>query len=125
MIVDYDYYVNNWGGRWDGTEPELDRIIDVAEHIINNAAMNRLSNLSDYPESVQIDVKKAICSQTDYIIANGGMDYFTSDEFKSMTLGNFSYSVSDNSNGNGSKSTAICCVAETYLLSSGLMYRGL
>lgn len=126
MLVTADFYINAWGGQWDGTESELEKLIDLSEHVVDNAIMGRISTITDYPESIQYDVKKAVCSQIDYVIANGGMDCFTSDEFSSVSLGNFSYSTGGNSSSstNGSADT-LCSAAGTYLRMTGLMYRGL
>ena len=109
-------------GAVSGTEQNL----DLAEHVVDNAIMGRLSTITDYPESIQYDVKKAVCSQIDYVIANGGMDCFTSDNFNSVSLGNFSYSTGGSSaDGTNGSADTLCSAAGTYLRMTGLLYRGL
>lgn len=119
MIVDDYYYLNSWGGQWDGSEEHLNKLIDLAEQIVYIATFGKTDNIAEFPDQIQERIKKAICCQTDYIIANGGFDYFTSDNLETVSLGSFSYSTD-----NKGSTADLCSAALNYLQITGLLYRG-
>jgi hypothetical protein len=94
-----------------------------AKDIINAATGWQIGNVADLPQPVKELVEKAISAQTDFINANGGLDYFT-DNTNSMSLGSFSYTrVNSGAEAAGRTQPLLCRQAEMYLEQTGLMNR--
>lgn len=119
-MITADYYINEWGGTFDGSERELETLLSRASDVIDNAIYLSGKSVADSSDS---RVLKAICAQADYIISCGGIDCMNENGGGSVTLGKFSYS-----DGGGGSSSALPCFlceqAETYLLPTGLLYKG-
>lgn len=119
-MVTADYYINEWGGTFDGTERELQTLVSRAVDVINNAIC--LSGKT-VEESSDNRVFKAVCAQADYIISCGGIEYMNESGGGSVSLGKFSYS--EGSGGGSSVSAcSLCEQAREYLIPTGLLYKG-
>lgn len=118
-MITADYYLNEWGGTFEGTERELEMLLSRASDVIDNAIYLSGKSVADSSDS---RVLKAICAQADYIIFCGGLECMN-ESGGSVTLGKFSYSEC----GGGSSSVSACSLceqAEAYLLPTGLLYKG-
>lgn len=119
-MVTADYYINEWGGRADGTERELKTLVSRAVDVIDNAIYLSGKTVA---ESTDSRVFKAVCAQADYILSCGGIDCMNENGGGSVSLGKFSYSEGS---GGGSSASActLCEQAREYLIPTGLLYKG-
>lgn len=105
----------------DITAEELERILDIAQNVIDEAVCGRLKNFDSFPENIQEKVVKAICAQTDFILTNFGADISDTTPV-SASIGSFSYTISDKSK--DITPATLNYVARLYLQTTGLLYRG-
>ena len=75
-----------------------------------------------YPLRIQGFIKKAICAQTQYLDANGGIDALADSDFASMGLGKFNYSGNP---GTSAGEVQYSPLVFSYLFPTGLLYRGI
>ncbi len=116
-IVDKDYYRNTFKGK-DAIDAELDKALSRAQDMVEMSTIFDLSTYSELPE-----LKKAICSQAEYMIINGGVEQVTyNDEIiKSVSTEGFSYTVEKNKN----KTGKLCEIASGYMRMAGLLGRSI
>lgn len=119
-----DFYKNDWHGSFDGTDEELTQLLSRAADIVDNAICMSGYTVSTASEIYGERVKKAVCAQTDYIISLGGAESLTEGSYSSVSLGKFSYSGSSSGDSESSSAASLCELAESYLLPTGLLYRG-
>lgn len=105
----------------DITAEELERILDIAQNVVDEAVCGRLKNFDSFPENIQEKVVKAICAQTDFILTNFGADISDTTPV-SASIGSFSYTISDKSK--DITPATLNYVARLYLQTTGLLYRG-
>lgn len=122
MLVTAERYRKHNPNPGTQSETELDTVLDVAEQTIRCHTCGRLRDFDDFPEERQELIRKAICFQADYLLANGGTDFLSGTVPESATIGSFSYSIGGDQSG-GSE-LKLCGAARTYLMSAGLLYRG-
>lgn len=122
-MVDFEYYTDTWGGSFSGTDGEFNALLSRSIDVVDNAIFLTGVTVATVPTIWQDRVYKAVCSQIDYIDSNGGVDSMTDGSYGSVSLGKFSYSADTTGGANGS-ATKLCDMATSYLLPTGLLYRG-
>lgn len=122
-MIDYEYYTGTWGGSFSGTEGEFNALLSRAIDVVDNTIFLTGVTVATVSTTWQDRVYKAVCSQIDYIDSNGGADGMTDGSYGSVSLGKFSYSADTTGGANGS-ATKLCDMATSYLLPTGLLYRG-
>lgn len=123
-MIDYEYYTDTWGGSFSGTEGEFNALLSRAVDVVDNAIFLTSVTVATVSTTWQDRVYKAVCSQIDYIDSNGGVSSMTDNSYGSVSLGKFSYSA-DTTGSASSNATKLCDMATSYLLPTGLLYRGI
>ena len=120
------FYRQKWDGGFSGTEMELKTLLSRAADVVNNAIYLSGRTVESVPCKLRDVVYKAVCAQADYIDSVGGIDCMNDSGGGSVSLGNFSYSDRGSASGGSSEDRAcrLCSQAETYLLPTGLLYKG-
>lgn len=121
-----EFYRQKWDGGFSGTEKELETLLSRAADVVNNAIYLSGEEVESVPDELQDRVFKAICAQADYIDSVGGIDCMNESGGGSVSLGSFSYSDRGSASSSSSEDRAcqLCSQAETYLLPTGLLYKG-
>lgn len=122
MLVTAERYRKHNPNPGTQSETELELVLDVAEQTIRCQTCGKLDHFDSFPAEQQELIRKAICFQADYLLANGGTDFLNDTVPESATVGSFSYSLGGDQSG-GSE-LRLCGTARTYLMSAGLLYRG-
>lgn len=99
----------------------LERVLDIAHHVIDENTFGRLKAFDNFPENIQERLKKAVCAQTDFILANFGADVCSAVP-ESASIGSFSYTMS--AKDKDITPATLNYVARLYLHTTGLLYRG-
>lgn len=121
--VTYDYYNSVFSGE-SVDNADFPGLLSRASEIVEEMCMYRISetNFQSLSSDVQDRVKKAICSQIEYLDANGGGDLDMGNDFQSAGLGKFSYTKA--SSADGTSQSLYSPRALRYLFPTGLLYRG-
>ena len=123
MAVTAEFYRDKWHGGFGGyvgSDEELNVLLSRASDIVNNAVFLSGFTVDTVPSQLDEQVKKAVCAQADYIDSSGGVEAMGESVATSVSLGGFSYSGSDG----GASACTLCRQAESYLLPTGLLCRG-
>lgn len=123
MLVTAETYRKHNPNPGTQSETELELVLDVAEQTTRCQTCGRLDHFDSFPAEQQELIRKAICFQVDYLLANGGTDFLNDTVPKSATVGSFSYTIGGG-NQDGGAELKLCGAARTYLISAGLLYRG-
>lgn len=115
------YLEHNPGAAEEYTAAELEKVIEAAELVVENASSGRTRELDSFPADVREKVIKAICAQTDFILNNFGADMAEAIP-ESASVGSFSYSTGGS--GKDISPATLNHIAKLYLSSAGLLYRG-
>lgn len=121
MLITVQEYLKHNPDLGAETEAEIASVLDISEQVIYNHTMGRSGRYADLPVDVQERVRKAILYQADYIFANGGKEFVDGTIPESATVGSFSYSLGGT---DCAVEIALCNASLSYLLPTGLMYRG-
>ena len=89
-LVDESYYRNVYKGA--EVYDDLPTLLDRASDIVRQHTLYRLEDVDGLPFFMQENVKKAVCSQAEFIDQNGGLDGFCSGTAASFSIGKFSMS---------------------------------
>lgn len=116
-----EFYKTQWKGTFDGTDEELSLLLSRSCDIVDNAISFSGFTVRSVPEEFQTRVYKAVCSQADFITANGGIESLTESGYSSVSLGRFSYSADTSAENNPHR---LCPLAYAYLAPTGFLYRG-
>lgn len=116
-----EYYKTAWGGAWSNDTPAL---LERSRLLVDNAVFMSGVNISTAPESVRNAFYSAVCAQTDYIMAAGGIDALSETGGASFSLGKFSYSESAGVSSGSAAYTKLCPQARAFLAPTGLLYKG-
>ena len=116
-----EFYKNIWKGNFDGSDEELEKLLSVSSDIIGNEIFLSGHTIDEIPDIFSDSVKKAICSQADFINNNGGVDAVSCNQIQSATVGKFSYTSSSEK----CNLSDLCNQAVSYLIPTGLLYRGI
>lgn len=120
-LVDESYYRDVYKGA--EVDDDLGVLLDRASDIVRQHTLYRLDDISALPFFMQDNVKKAVCSQAEFIDANGGLDMFAGGGAASFSIGKFSMSGNASVNGRD-RSPAASPLMQSYLEAVGLLYRG-
>lgn len=85
-IVSTEYYLDVYLGR-DGSNLEV--LLKRSEEMIDYASKGAVMRHSQLSEAAEGYLKNAICAQTEFILANGGMDYIDESGSQWATVGHF------------------------------------
>lgn len=120
--MDYaEYYNEVWHGCFEGSAEDFSVLLKRACDIVSNAIFLSGYTADTVPEIFRKNVLDAVCSQIDFIDINGGADALASERIQSASIGKFSYTA-----GNSDSSiSALCPLAFSYLIPTGLLYRGI
>ena len=124
-MIDFEYYTDTWGGSFSGTEGEFNTLLSRAIDVVDNTIFLTGVTVATVSTTWQDRVYKAVCSQIDYIDSNGGVSSMTDGSYGSVSLGKFSYSADTTGGANGGSSNTLCNMATSYLIPTGLLYRGI
>jgi hypothetical protein len=111
------------------TDAEFGELGERASDVIDIITFNRIilaGGLSTYEAATQAAVKKAVCAQVQYMQANGGIDTvigMSGSDIQSCSVGKFSYTRRQSGQAVGG--IPVSPLIQTYLLTTGLLYRGL
>ena len=124
--VDYTFYRDTFQGRAADEAAFLECEIRACE-TIDNKTMYQVAQrgLSYYSAFAQDLIKKAVCAQIDYIVANGGVDSIDEQTGGSVSLGKFSYNTPNASQSTQTLSNTLCSSSINFLAPTGLLYRGI
>jgi len=100
--------------------PEVDRLLEDAEDLINYAIMGRYD--ADIPEYVTA-VKKAVCAQVEYWMQVGDDSDIANDMPQSFTIGSFSMTMGANKGTASGGMPPLAPRARRYLAYVGLLSR--
>ncbi len=116
------FYDNEFHGESVDVD-DFPSLLDRACEIIEEQTMYRLNEQTYVTmcEDMQKRIQKAICSQIEYIDANGGSEFDNDTGLASAGLGKFNYSASTSSGGSIPRCSAR---ALRILAPTGLLYRG-
>ena len=109
-----------WKGNFDGSDKELEKLLSVSSDIISNEIFLSGYTIEEIPDIFSDSVKKAICSQADFISNNGGIEALNN-HIQSVTVGKFSCTASSET----FNLSDLCNQAVSYLIPTGLLYRGI
>lgn len=115
-----EFYKNIWKGNFDGSDKELEKLLSVSSDIISNEIFLSGYTIEEIPDIFSDSVKKAICSQADFISNNGGIEALNN-HIQSVTVGKFSCTASFET----FNLSDLCNQAVSYLIPTGLLYRGI
>jgi len=124
MLITVQEYLKHNPDPGTESEAEVVSVLEISEQVIFSHTMGRSGNYDSYPANVQERIRKAVCYQADYIFANGGRSFIDGTIPESATVGSFSYSLGGSEKSGSAAEIALCNVSLTYLLPTGLMYRG-
>lgn len=120
-----EFYLNEWGGNFNGDADALNLCISRAVDVIDNAIYLTGLTVETMPEKIIPPVYKAVCAQVDYIEYNGGVAAMNDNgDMSNVSLGKFSYSEGTQGNSSAKSSYELCEQAASYLRPIGLLYRG-
>lgn len=110
-------------------DDEFDELAERASDVIDIITLNKIilaGGLSVYDDDTQAAIKKAVCAQMQYMHANGGIDAVlgaSGSDIQSGSVGKFSYTRRQNGQVVGG--IPVSPLVQEYLLTTGLLYRGL
>lgn len=119
-----NFYRTVWRGSFEGGDNELETLLSRAEDVVNNAIYLSGEEAESVSEAYKIKVFKAVCAQADYIDSVGGIESMSESTGGSVSLGNFSYTESGSGSSSDKMGCTLCKQAESYLMSAGLLYKG-
>lgn len=121
-----NFYRTVWKGGFDGDDTELEALLSRSADTVNNMIYLNGEEVESVSEACKTKVFKAVCAQADYIDSCGGVEAMNESAGGSVSLGKFSYSTgTGNASGsNDSMGCKLCRQAEGYLMSAGLLYKG-
>ena len=121
-LVDKVFYTEIYKGA--EVDDDLDVLLDRASDIVRQHTLYCLDNIEIFPESIQENIKKAVCAQAEFIGSCGGLESLNSNNIQGFSIGNFSMTGGGkNSSGNSSPASAAPMMI-SYLESAGMLYRG-
>ena len=121
-----DFYRTEWRGSFEGEDNDLETLLSRAADVVNNAIYLSGEEVESVSEAYKIKVYKAVCAQGDYIDSCGGVESMNESTGGSVSLGKFSYSTGTGGTSVGAENMGckLCEQAEGYLMSAGLLYKG-
>lgn len=125
-IVDFTYYTQTYMGT-EADQTSFPALNAHASRVI--ASMTRWQvnedNISSFPSLTQTLYKLAICSQIDFLAANGIESITGGEESVGFSVGKVRVDGKAKSGAGGAMSASISPAAVSYLEQTGLMYPGI
>lgn len=120
VIIDKTYYRENKISL-DTTDEILDNTIKVAEKNIQLMVNQSLNSIT-----VNMYLKEAVVSETEFLLANDVMSVYSEGGVESASLGDFSYKESQkDGKAVNSNNSNVCSRTYQYLLKGGYVYKGI
>jgi hypothetical protein len=117
-----DFYTTVWNTAFAGDEQSLTAVLTRAGEIVGNSLSKSESEIGELPYFLANDVKKAICTQADYMNSNGGLAGFADTPVgANVKIGNFSISEESTT---PLPAYELCEAARGYLYKTGLLFAG-
>ena len=125
-IVDFQYYSTVYMGS-EADEASFPALNAHASRVV--AMMTRWqvdeNNIDQFPSIVQTMYRLAVCSQIDYLAANGIESLFDGESSVGFSVGKVRVDGKSKASAGGAMSASISPAAVSYLEQSGLMYPGI
>jgi Trm5-related predicted tRNA methylase len=87
--IDYAYYIE-FTGSTIGI-PKFNELVEIASRIIDAKTMNKATNFTEFPETIQTAIKKATASQLRKLVGDGGINAIDKGNIESESIGSYSY----------------------------------
>lgn len=117
------------------SEEDFPALAEIASSMVDELALFRISccGLDKFPEAIQDKIKAAVAAQISTIYEQGGLEavegWGADSSFNSATIGKFAYSGGNGTSSGGKtdtlRSIPISPLVYSYLLPTGLLYRGI
>jgi hypothetical protein len=121
-IVDFQYYSETYVGT-EADAASFPALNAHASRVI--ASMTRWqvdeTNISDFPSLIQTLYKLAICSQVDFLAANGIESIYDGEDSVGFSVGKVRVDGKNKASAGGAMSASISPAAVSYLEQTGLM----
>jgi hypothetical protein len=121
-IVDFQYYSETYMGT-EADAASFPALNAHASRVI--ASMTRWqvdeTNISDFPSLIQTLYKLAICSQVDFLAANGIESIYDGEDSVGFSVGKVRVDGKNKASAGGAMSASISPAAVSYLEQTGLM----
>ena len=121
-IVDFNYYSETYMGT-EADAASFPALNAHASRVI--ASMTRWqvdeTNISDFPSLIQTLYKLAICSQVDFLSANGIESIYDGEDSVGFSVGKVRVDGKNKASAGGAMSASISPAAVSYLEQTGLM----
>ena len=125
-IVDFEYYSTVYMGS-EADQASFPALNAHASRVV--ATMTRWqvdeNNIDQFPSIVQTMYRLAVCSQIDYLAANGIESLFDGESSVGFSVGKVRVDGKSKASAGGAMSASISPAAVSYLEQSGLMYPGI
>lgn len=125
-IVDFEYYSTVYMGS-EADQASFPALNAHASRVV--AMMTRWqvdeNNIDQFPSIVQTMYRLAVCSQIDYLAANGIESLFDGESSVGFSVGKVRVDGKSKASAGGAMSASISPAAVSYLEQSGLMYPGI
>ena len=121
-IVDFTYYRDTYMGT-EATATSFPALNAHASRVIGSMTRWQVDedNFGELPSFIQTLYKLAICSQVDYLAANGVESLYDGEDTVGFTVGKVRVDGKARSSAGGAMSASISPAAISYLEQSGLM----
>ncbi len=121
--IDIDFYK-------DFTKTEIDEatfaeLVEVASRVIDGKTTNKATKFNEFPENIQLAIKKATASQLRKLVGDGGIESIDKGNLVSESIGNYSYQKASKSEKKVETINGIevSPLVEFYLFPTGLLNR--
>lgn len=121
IIIDYDYYLDNYGGE-EIDEEVFEKLLNKSQAIITSLITNPClikNNIDAY--------NNAVCAQIEYMASGDYKKILSGNDannLQSESYPNYSYTKSDSNNIFSVNGITISPLSIVYLKNAGLLYRG-
>ena len=121
-IVDFSYYYNVYMGT-EADQASFPALNAHASRIIGALTRWQVTeeNFTEYPSMIQTLYKLAICSQVDFLAANGIESIYDGEDSVGFSVGKVRVDGKSKSSAGGAMSASISPAAVSYLEQTGLM----
>lgn len=123
--IDYTFYIDFT--KTTISVPKFNELVEIASRIIDEKTMNKATNFNNFPETIQIAIKKATASQLRKLVGDGGINAIDKGNIESESIGSYSYKKASRSEQKVETINGIevSPMVDVYLRPTGLLYRGI
>ncbi len=122
--IDYDFFSSIYGDSKissDNSQSVFETASCIIDFLLGGETKFMLDVCSEF---ISYEIRRAVATQSDFIIRNGGADSFDLSDNDQVSLGKFSYrNYSDSSKGKSENSNSISPIARSILENCGLLNR--